>query len=213
MNNDIKSLEKYLMPKFNIELINNSSNFCENWKLIYQSKDKVNMFLNIFKKFNLLQNFIKYIESYIRDVLFIKVDNSEYMIIKIIMPDQTVFYYGGLNPSLSKDNLLSKVNLPENIKSMYKYFIDGFYDIMYGHMGLYSLENVDNVDDYEWSFLPKNIIAKNYYMFFSNGAGAYLISNKHNFRTYLMYTDSDPKSVNDFEEYIDNWLVDALTHY
>lgn len=213
VNNDIKILEKYLMPKFNIALIDDSSNFCENWKRIYYSKNKVNTFLSIFKTFNLLQNFIQYVRPYIKDVLFIKVDDAEYMIVKIIMPDETVFYYGGLNPSLSTNELLSNVNLPENMRSFYTSFIDGFYDIIYGHMGLYSLKDVDNVDDYEWSFLPKDIISKNYYIFFSNGAGAYLISNKRNFKTYLMYTDSDPKYIDDFEEYIDKWLIESLTYY
>lgn len=213
MENDIEILKKYLVPKFDIGLIDDTSNFPESWKRIYQSKNKVEMFLSVFKTFDILQNFMQYVGPYIDNVLFVKVDDAEYLIIKIIMPDKTIFYYGGLNPCLSNAELLKTVALPENIKSFYEQFIDGFYDIKYGHMGLYSLQDVDNVDDYEWSFLPENIILKNYYIFFSNGAGAYLISNKHNFKTYLIYTDSDSKSVADFEGYIDKWLVDALTYY
>lgn len=213
MNKNLLELKEYFLTKtfFEYGFIRNTLNFPESWKKIYNASDKCGAFINEIKKINILPRFTDYIKKYITDVMFIQVNDDQYLIIKLIYKDGTSFYYGGLNPLLSDLSLFDQFNMPQNLKNMYFSFLNGFYDIKFGHIGFYSAKDIDLVSDYDFEFLPKNMDTSKYYIFFGSGNGAYVVVNRYMTDADIIYDDMFGKANIDFEKEIDEWIVDSLT--
>lgn len=215
MHKELLELKNYFLTKTFLKygFITNTLTFPESWKTIYNSPDKCKAFIDELKAINILPRFTEYIQKYITYVMFIQVNDSQYLIIKLIYKDGTSFYYGGLNPLLSDLSLFDKINLPLNLKNMYFKFLNGFYDIKFGHIGFYAAKDIDLVSDYDFEFLPKKMDGSKYYIFFGAGNGSYVVTNKLMTNANIIYDDMFGPTDIDFEKEIDKWIVDSLTNF
>lgn len=206
-----KELLKYFMPKDIYVEITDTKNFPKLWKDIYFSENKLIKFKEIFSNFNVFPQLTKYINKNIVDVLFLNVDNKEYLIIKIFNKEANYYsYYGGLNPLLSDLSIVNNINLPKKFNLFYNTFINGFFDIQYRHLGLFPTTFIDCVADDDWEFIDEKIQRKDYYILFDNGNGCYIATNKYNFISFIFYSDMENSNFIDFEKVVDEWICTSL---
>lgn len=211
MDKDKEYLLKYFMPQKKYTRITDVKNFPDLWKKIYFSTNKIKEFKKIYASFDIFPKLTKYINTNLVDILFLNVDEKEYMIIKIYNKETNDYsYYGGENPMISNLNLLNHINLPKNFNDFYHKFLNGFYDIEFGHLGLFPTDQIDCLDDDEWELIDEDINKKNYYIFFDNGSGCYIASNKYNFNSFIAYSDMHNSDFINFEKTIDEWIYKAI---
>lgn len=215
MNKDLLELKSYFLTNTfsRYGRITDVSTFPDSWKVIYNASDKCKAFIDELKTVDILPKFTDYIQKYIADVMFVQVNDDQYLIIKLVYKDGTSFYYGGLNPLLSDLSLFDEINLPLNLRNMYFKFLNGFYDIEFGHIGFYAAKDIDLVSDYDFKFLPENMDVSKYYIFFGAGNGSYVVANKSMTNANIIYDDMFGTTDIDFEKEIDEWIVDSLTNF
>lgn len=229
MNDKLEFLNQYELSNRKISILSdsdiiNNTEIPEYWRqafMLTSFLDRKSVIVNEWKKFlgSELSNTISYLEEFLEDLDVIKTGDS-YSLLYSIKTYQTnnIVYYEGKMP-IPNDKFLGKfkdthVEIDKSIIDFYTKIHDGFNYYTSKSMGLDSLDMIESMADYDWDFeedLSENIM--NWYNFFSNGMGQYIVLNLSQPMKYagvFWSKDELPRYPINFWDYIDEWIVIGL---
>lgn len=208
------------------EGIDNIREIPDRWRELLQMKkkqDKADAAVQMWRDCmgDCLSRTIAYMAGHLTDVELITYKGNYSLLYSITSTGGKTLYYEGGNPDeyIILDELKRKWNaIPETIHSFYDSLHDGFYYYASSSRGMYRLDNVLYLNDYDWSFIEElsldiEIDLETAFGFFGAGMGAYVvidISDCEEDSATMWFSDKEPEYHVNFWKMVDEWLVKSF---
>ncbi len=184
------------------------------WINIFEDKDKaISNTLKLWEKFQFnLELVYEYLVTNLVSIDLAHYNNNYHLVFGLKSSSgDDILYYHSLNPQgiSSHDNF--KV-IPNQLAAFYNVF-NGWVDLASDSMGISPVQNIHNLEDYDWEILerieidPENLL-KNSFAVFSNGMGGYICIDKVMglYKPLIWWAEEPPTYEIDFWPTIDTWI-------